>query len=226
MPFDRQRRLVFLHIPKTAGTAIEQALDLFGPWQQENLHTGFGLIQSRDLLARNLSSNFLQHLTLAELEDLFPDVFNNARLFTVVRDPWTRLLSSYRNPDPDLVAYYHWRTHSDLNQLSLKQYIDVARWLPHPHLRPQLSGLMRKPSDAEPDPRIRIFRQEQVHELEQWLSNQCDQPIRLNQHNPARRPLPDLQASDLQALEQQVRWLYAMDAHAFGYTKPNSALWS
>ena len=104
MPFDRQRRLVFLHIPKTAGTAIEQALGLFGPWQQENLHTGFGLIQSRDLLARNLSSNFLQHLTLAELEDLFPDVFNNARLFTVVRDPWTRLLSSYRNPDPDLLA--------------------------------------------------------------------------------------------------------------------------
>ena len=43
-------------IPKTAGTA-EQALDLFGPWQQENLHTGFGLIQSRDLLAQNLSSN-------------------------------------------------------------------------------------------------------------------------------------------------------------------------
>ena len=217
MPFDRQRRLVFLHIPKTAGTAIEQALGLFGPWQQENLHTGFGLIQSRDLLARNLSSNFLQHLTLAELEDLFPDVFNNARLFTVVRDPWTRLLSSYRNPDPDLVAYYRWRTHSDLNQLSLAQYIDVARWLPHPHLRPQLDALVQQSSATQPDPRIRIFRQEHVHELEQWLSDQCDQPIRLNKHNPARRPLPDLQASDLQALEQQVRWLYAMDAHAFGY---------
>ena len=226
MPFDRQRRLVFLHIPKTAGTAIEQALGLFGPWQQENLHTGFGLIQSRDLLARNLSSNFLQHLTLAELEDLFPDVFNNARLFTVVRDPWTRLLSSYRNPDPDLVAYYRWRTHSDLNQLSLAEYIDVASWLPHPHLGPQLSALVRKPSETEPDPRIRIFHQEQLHELEQWLSAQCNQKIRLNQQNPARRPLPDVQASDLQALEQHVRWLYAMDAHAFGYTKPNSALWS
>ena len=218
MPFDRQRRLVFLHIPKTAGSAIEQALGLFGPWQQENLQTGFGLIQSRDLLARNLSSNFLQHLTLAELEDLFPEVVNNARLFAVVRDPWTRLLSSYRNPDPDLVAYYRWRTQADLNQLSLAQYIDVARWLPHPHLRPQLSGLVREAGDTKPDPRIRIFRQEQLRELERWLSDQCNQPIRLNQHNPARRPLPDLQASDPQALEQQVRWLYASDAHAFGYT--------
>ena len=130
MPFDRQRKLVFLHIPKTAGSSIEQALDLFGPWQEENLQTGFGLIQSRDLLARNLSSNFLQHLTLAELEDLFPEILDQAKLFTVVRDPWQRLLSSYRNPDPDLVAYYRWRT-QDINQLSL-QYIDVARWLPPP----------------------------------------------------------------------------------------------
>ena len=74
MPFDRPRKLVFLHIPKTAGSSIEQALGLFGPWQNENLDTGFGLIQSRDLLARNLSSNFLQHLRLTELEQLFPEV--------------------------------------------------------------------------------------------------------------------------------------------------------
>ena len=102
MPFDRQNNLVFLHIPKTAGSSIEQALGLFGPWQTENLDTGFGFIRSRDLLARNLSSNFLQHLTLAELDGLFPAVMWNAKVFTVVRDPWQRLLSSFRNPDPDL----------------------------------------------------------------------------------------------------------------------------
>ena len=101
MPFDRQRRLVFLHVPKTAGTSIEQALGLYGAWDQENLATGFGLIQSRDILARNLSSNFLQHLSLNELESLFPDALTEAQLFTVVRDPWARLLSSFRNPDPD-----------------------------------------------------------------------------------------------------------------------------
>jgi len=158
MPFDRQRRLVFLHVPKTAGTSIEQALGLYGPWDQENLATGFGLIQSRDILARNLSSNFLQHLSLNELESLFPDALTEAQLFTVVRDPWARLLSSFRNPDPDLA------------------------------------------------------------ELEQWLSQHCGELIRLPHHNAARRPLPDLTQAEWAALEQQVRWLYAADGQAFGYS--------
>ena len=222
MPFDRQRKLVFLHIPKTAGSSIEQALGLFGPWQKENLQTGFGLIQSRDLLARNLSSNFLQHLTLAELEDLFPEILHQAKLFTVVRDPWQRLMSSYRNPDPDLVAYYRWRTHNDINQLSLAQYIDVARWLPHPHFRPQLNAVASQPGSNIPDPRVRIFRQEQLRELEQWLSQAAKRPIQLAHWNPARRPLQELAEAEYWELEQQVRWLYAVDAHAFGYPKANS----
>ena len=216
MPFDRRRKLVFLHIPKTAGSSIEQALGLFGPWQNENLDTGFGLIQSRDLLALNLSSNFLQHLRLTELEQLFPEVLVDAKLFTVVRDPWQRLLSSYRYPDPDLVALYRWRTHRDLLSLSLAEYIDVARWLPHPHLRPQLDLLTRSGS-TDPDPRLSIFRQEQLPRLEQWLSQQCSEAIQLPHQNAARRPLPDLPDQEWAALEQQVRWLYAADGHAFGY---------
>ena len=216
MPFDRQRRLVFLHVPKTAGTSIEQALGLYGPWDQENLATGFGLIQSRDILARNLSSNFLQHLSLNELESLFPDALAEAQLFTVVRDPWARLLSSFRNPDPDLANYFRFRTHRDFNELSLAEYIDVARWLPHPHLRPQLDLLTRSGS-TDPDPRLSIFRQEQLPRLEQWLSQQCSEAIQLPHQNAARRPLPDLPDQEWAALEQQVRWLYAADGHALGY---------
>ena len=218
MPFDRQRRLVFLHIPKAAGTSIEQALGLHGRWDQENLVSGFGLIQSRDLLARNLSSNFLQHLTLPELEQLFPDALEKAAIFTVVRDPWQRLLSSFRHPDPDLANYYRHRTHRELNGLSLSDYIDLARWLPHPHLRPQLDFL-GPVGCSEPDPRVRVFHQERLGELETWLSSQCAEPVQLPHHHPARRTAPDLPEAELQALEQQVRWLYADDGHAFGYNR-------
>ena len=168
MPFDRQQRLFFLHIPKTAGTSIEQALGLHGAWNQENLATGFGLIQSRDLLARNLSSNFLQHLSLSELEALFPDAVAEAQLFTVVRDPWQRLLSSFRNPDPDLANYYRFRTHRELSELSLAEYIDLARWLPHPHLLPQLDSL-RSSGGQSPNRRVRIFRQEELNALDEQV---------------------------------------------------------
>ena len=216
MPFDRQRRLVFLHIPKTAGSSVEQALGLLGPWDQENLVTGFGLIQSRDLLARNLSSNFLQHLSLRELETLFPNAFEGAEIFTVVRDPWTRLLSSFCNPDPDLANYYRYRTHGELSNLSLAEYIDVARWLPHPHLKPQLSLLTTRVGSAI-DPRVRVFHQENLTALEQWLSQHCGHPIQLPHHNPARRPRPELTGAEWADLEQQVRWLYAADSQALGY---------
>ena len=69
---------------------------------------------------------------------------------------------------------------------------------------------------------MRIFRQEQLHELEQWLSQAAKRPIQLAHRNPARRPLQDLADAEYWELEQQVRWLYAVDAHAFGYPKANS----
>ena len=221
MPFDRQRKLVFLHIPKTAGSSIEHALGMFGPWDQQNLDTGFGLIRNRDLLARQLSSNFLQHLELNELEVLFPDALAGAQLFTVVRDPWQRLLSSFCNPDPDLANYYRYRTHCELSELSLVEYIDVARWLPHPHLKPQLSLVAAAGSDG-PDPRVRVFQQEHLAPLETWLSQHYGQPIQLARYNPARRPLPQHSPAEWSTLEQQVRWLYAADCNAFGYRKANS----
>ena len=221
MPFDRQNNLVFLHIPKTAGSSIEQALGLFGPWQTENLNTGFGFIRSRDLLARNLSSNFLQHLTLAELDGLFPSVMRDARVFTVVRDPWQRLLSSFRNPDPDLANLYRYRTNHELNELNLAEYIDVARWLRHTHLRPQLD-FVRSVGCNEVDPRVHVFHQDNLSTLETWLSEHCGRAVKLPQSNPGRRTMPDLSVNTLNSLEQQVRWLYAVDGHAFGYNTPHS----
>ena len=117
MPVDRQAKLIFVHIPKTAGTSIELALNLHGDWRHENLHSLFGQIKSHALLRQNLTSNFLQHLKLHEIQALMGDEFADYEIFTVVRDPWTRFLSSFRRKDPDLCSYVRWRTAYELDDL-------------------------------------------------------------------------------------------------------------
>ena len=106
-----------------------------GAWADENLDGCFGLIQSSSLLRRGFGSNFLQHLTLAELSELLGDDLFGLTPFAVLRDPWTRLLSSFRRKDPDLCSLYRYKCHRNLHDLSLEEYVELTSWLDHPHLR-------------------------------------------------------------------------------------------
>ncbi len=102
MPIDRDRGVLFVHVPKTGGTAIETALGLRGDWRIEDRATLFGMIASPDLSASGLGSAFLQHLTLAEAGTVLGGL-DGLFSFAVVRNPWDRLVSLYHRPDPHLV---------------------------------------------------------------------------------------------------------------------------
>jgi len=212
MPIHRDGRLLFVHIPKTGGTSVEECLGLRGPWQYENLDSCFGLIQSLPLLRLGFGTNFLQHLTLAELSVLLGDDLRGLQPFAVLRDPWTRLLSSFRRKDPDLCALYRYKCQGDLHQLGLEDYVDVASWLDHPHLRPQWKFLCPS-SEGVPDSRIRLFRQERMAELESWLTQRLGIPIQLSSSN-VRVPavaLPDMDPQRLSVLRERVNVIYAQD---------------
>lgn len=212
MPIHRKYGLLFIHIPKTGGTSVEESLEIRGPWQHENLDSCFGLIQSLALLRFGFGTNFLQHLTFSELSVLLGDDLQGLSPFAVLRDPWTRLLSSYRRKDPDLCALYRYKCHGDLHELGLEEYVEVASWLDHPHLRPQWKFLCPSP-ECVPDPRIRLFRQEQMADLEMWLSQRLGTTIQLSSSNvrvPVSR-LPDLAHTQFQALKDRVNALYAQD---------------
>ena len=64
----RRAGCVFIHVPKAAGTSINHAL--------------YG--------------RTLGHYTALEVRNAFPRLFNNAYVFSVVRNPYDRLLSAYR----------------------------------------------------------------------------------------------------------------------------------
>jgi len=79
MPYDDKLKAVFLHIPKTGGTAIKRILGI-NQLNSENP----ALIPSP------------QHLTCALLRAAIgPEKYDSYFKFTFVRNPWSRLVSDY-----------------------------------------------------------------------------------------------------------------------------------
>ena len=73
MPIYQDHKLLFVHIPKTGGTSVEECLGIRGSWREEDLDACFGLIQSVHLLRQGFGTNFLQHLMFSELSVLLGD---------------------------------------------------------------------------------------------------------------------------------------------------------
>lgn len=88
---DHKNKILFIHIPKNAGTSIERTV--FNDYNFENKNDGDYLI--------GYSSEFkinLQHATINELLQfnlITEEVLEQYNSFAVVRDPFTRSISSY-----------------------------------------------------------------------------------------------------------------------------------
>ena len=135
MAIDRDLGLLFIHVPKTGGTAIETALGLRGDWQVEDRSTLFGQISSPDLLALELGSGFLTHLTLAEARQVLGGI-GPLTSFSVVRNPWDRLVSTYHRIDKHML----WQARDDgieLSGLSFAEFVPRLLGVVHAHTVPQ-----------------------------------------------------------------------------------------
>ena len=137
MPVSHQYRCIFVHIPKTGGTSIETALDMFHPWREENREAMFGLVQSPELLAKGWISRFLQHLSIEELREILPsqiaaDYFS----FAWVRNPWDRMVSVYFNKDPDMLQQAR-NQGIALEGLSFRDFLERTEGFSHVHLLEQ-----------------------------------------------------------------------------------------
>ena len=87
MPLDLKREIVFIHIPKTAGTAIEIALGI----------KAAGGISEEAILwgeASQERGGSKQHYTYEEILSAKPHV-KSWPAFAVVRNPWDRMVSLY-----------------------------------------------------------------------------------------------------------------------------------
>jgi hypothetical protein len=215
MPVSHKRRCVFVHIPKTGGTSIEHALGMRGWHGRENRRKMIGPVLTDDLKALDLSTNFLQHLTMSELRDLHPPgALETYVKFTVVRNPWDRMVSTYFRPDADLLAQARAQG-VELEDLGFDDFVEASMHVEHAHLRPQDEYV----TDASG--RLIVDIVGRFETLETSFREVCDQ-LGIRKRLPVKyasptRPSRDHRPHYTPRSRALVEERYARDIELFGY---------
>lgn len=131
MPFieKSEKRILFIHIPKTGGTSIEKAMEKIAPL---------------NLCARTVPLGFKippEHFTLHDIDALFNSSYFDF-IFTIVRNPYHRIESEYRMRT--LLAKDQLYSELPKFPLWLEKNLDAYSRNPHylaNHFRPQIEFL-------------------------------------------------------------------------------------
>ena len=155
MPIFTKQKLCFIHIPKTAGTSIFEHLKINEPVHTNLLHTYDGIRSKK-------TGKTSQHLTYLELHQEIKNL-NEYTLFTVVRNPYTRIVSEYIWGQKRLKHIYNkFSTFDDFIHRSLRAPEKVRVTQFDGHLEPQISYIKECN-------KINIFYYEQLENLNVWL---------------------------------------------------------
>ncbi len=132
-----KKKIIFVHIPRSGGTFIEKNL-----WRSEfNQDFTFKMNDEKHLLQgfvdqyRNkYQSDGLQHLTLNNIQKIYPDELRNFFKFTFIRNPFSRVASAYcevmryRKDLRDFLVIY--KDSSFKNFLRLIKKNQHTHWMP------------------------------------------------------------------------------------------------
>tara|TARA_B100001248_G_C27393062_1_gene463621 strand:+ start:961 stop:1581 length:621 start_codon:yes stop_codon:yes gene_type:complete len=87
MPYYKQKNILFIHIPKTGGTVIENAL------KKETKQTLYGNKNNWNEPYRGISPQHLFYNTIFKNKRILNVDFQNIKVFSVVRNPYDRIVS-------------------------------------------------------------------------------------------------------------------------------------
>ena len=104
MPYIEKHNLLFIHIPKTGGTAIERALGIKAANEPKKL-----ISKQKELIegVRTVPQHFTPDILRERLGE---DIYESSIKFAVVRNPYTRVLSEYfyRNKSGNMNRFPKW----------------------------------------------------------------------------------------------------------------------
>ena len=136
MIISRGRAYIFVHIPKTGGTSLALALEERAMKDDILLgDTPKALRRRKRLKGQQAAGRLWKHATLADIDGLVArEELDDMMLFTMVRNPWDRL-----------VSYYHWLREQSFSHpaVALSQSTEFRDFVLHPQT---LAGLRDWPA--------------------------------------------------------------------------------
>ncbi len=170
MPISHKHRAIFVHIPKTAGTSVENVLgikdieDIYNSGKTNDILK----VVNADCLSskeyRNILLKSPQHYTLQELKKIIgAAAFNDYLKFSIVRNPYDRFVSEYKY-------------NNQFNFLSFDEYVNYVMsltaversWFFDGHLETQTSFLIDETGVI--DQSVKIFKFEELDILKNFVS--------------------------------------------------------
>jgi hypothetical protein len=172
MPISYKHKILFIHIPKCAGTSIECILSTNNKTEFYTEKLSFELLSSlpidrfTDEEYRLCASKNRQHYTYRELAKILPkDVTENFEKITIVRNPYDRLVSEYHYCIASIKSY---KNFEEFIKNALKIDIYTRNWLYDGHLETQTSYLINEQGNFNSI--NKIFKYEELNTCFDYLN--------------------------------------------------------
>ncbi len=145
MLLSSKEKLIFIHIPKTAGTSIKLALKPYETKKPSDFTQDQRLLQfinERPDRLKEQGMVFPNHMGIWDINKRMTLDLNQYTTFTIIRNPWARFLSLYKHYQRDpMHPYYKQANEYDLNGFA-KFLINKQSSSPHVDSLPQINYLI------------------------------------------------------------------------------------
>ncbi len=217
MPISRQFKIIFVHIPRVAGTSVEKYLGM-GSIDQLFSFDKIKLTKWSKKFPENSpeQSKTPQHLTALELKKVIPEnIFNSFYKFSIVRNPFDRIISEYLHikdtSQPPYLARFKTMSLDDfvLEGLSLSQTERINLF--DGHLETQCSYVLDENKSLLVD---KVFKLENLQECVDFLKN----IVGIEAFPHARNTTPIENFTFSEESKEMIKIFYKEDFDFFGYT--------